>query len=180
MADIIEIVAYDPTWPHRAQAEMINLQQILGKEDIVAIEHVGSTAVPNLPAKPIIDIQIAVKDLTAVKEDFIKNLASANYQFWYENPDDTRLFFVKGFPPLGSGRTHHLHIVASDSQHWHQKLFFRNYLRQHPDTAKEYAHLKQELASQYQSDREKYTEAKSVFIQAICQLDLTIKSDSVD
>lgn len=167
--DCIELVPYDKQWPFMAKLEIKILYDVLPKNHILDIQHVGSTAIPGLSAKPIIDIQIAVDSLDAIKQQAIKLLKTIDYEFWYDNPDKERLFFVKGMPPFGEKRTHHVHIVELSSKHWQGKNFFRDYLIAHPETAQEYEKLKRQLAQQYKYDREMYTEAKTDFINAVLE-----------
>jgi GrpB-like predicted nucleotidyltransferase (UPF0157 family)/ribosomal protein S18 acetylase RimI-like enzyme len=169
-ADNIELVDYCSEWPKKAAAEIAHLRKILPGENILEYEHVGGTAVPGLIAKPIIDIQIAVKSLEIAKEELIKPLEADHYAYWYDNPDQDRMFFVKGLPPIGQGRTHHVHIVGMACPQWLDKILFRDYLIAHPDIAQEYAALKRELAGLHTQDREKYTDAKTEFIMRILDL----------
>lgn len=164
--DAIEIVPYDSAWPKLAEKEIATLKTILPSACLIDIQHVGSTAVSGLSAKPIIDIQIAVTSLPTIKPLAIEQLKNFGYVFWDENPEHDRLFFVKGMPPYGEKRTHHVHIVEPNSKHWREKLAFRDYLRSHPDAAHAYQQLKMQLMQQYRYDREAYTQAKTEFIQA--------------
>ena len=164
--DDIEIVPYDPTWPLKFEAEAARLRMILPNRLIVDIQHYGSTAVPGLAAKSIIDIILATSDLTAARAAFPPLLAREGYVFWADNPEDDRLFFVKGLPPGAPHRTHHLHVGETRGQLWSQ-LAFRDHLRAHPEDAAAYAALKRALAGRYRKDREAYTAAKGHFIQAM-------------
>ncbi|NNM58754.1 MAG: GNAT family N-acetyltransferase [Legionellales bacterium] len=165
--DSIQLVPYDPTWMKMAKSEIRILRELLPQNHVLDIQHVGSTAIPNIQAKPIIDIQIAVDSLVTIKPIAIELLEKHGYVYWHDNPDLERMFFVKGMPPFGEKRTHHVHIVEPSSQHWEGKLYFRDYLRLHPDVAKEYEGLKISLQKQYTYDRERYTKAKTEFINAI-------------
>jgi len=165
----IELVAYNPQWPIIAELEIKKLYQVLPAHNIVDIQHVGSTAIPGILAKPIIDIQIAVTSLIDAKLHFVNELKKIDYQYWSENPDPERLFFVKGMPPYGEKRTHHVHIVEPSSKHWREKIQFRDYLLSHPDVAQEYASLKIKLAELYRYDREQYTDEKTSFVNRILQ-----------
>jgi GrpB-like predicted nucleotidyltransferase (UPF0157 family) len=164
--DAIELAPYDPLWPTLAR-EIQKLQTVLPTRYVLDIQHVGSTAIPGLLAKPIIDIQIAVDSLSAIKPQAISQLKALGYAFWDENPDPTRLFFVKGMPPYGKKREAHIHIVEPNSKHWQDKLQFRDYLLEHPDIPHDYAQLKQALAEHYPYDREQYTQSKTAFIEDI-------------
>ncbi len=165
--DNIELTPYNSDWPALAEKEIKILAALLPQKHIVDIQHVGSTAIPGMIAKPIIDIQIAVDSLEIIKPIAIEILQSLDYQYWQDNPDPERLFFVKGMPPLGEKRTHHVHIVEPTSKHWTGKILFRDYLRAHPAVARDYEQLKINLANKYQHDREAYTEGKSLFLQGI-------------
>ena len=163
----IELVPYDRAWPQSAASEIILLRDVLPKEHILDIQHVGSTAVPGMLAKPIIDIQIATSSLNTLKPIAISTLKKLGYEYWYDNPDKERLFFAKGMPPFGDKRTHHVHIVEPGSRHWSEKIMFRDYLISHPDIAREYEQLKIKLAREYTYDREQYTREKTNFINTI-------------
>lgn len=91
-------------------------------------------------------------------------------EYWDSNPDPNRMFFVKGMPPYGEKRTHHVHIFEYNSDHWCNKLIFRNYLRSHADVAKEYEQLKAKLAQEHLYDREKYTDEKLDFVNRVLRL----------
>lgn len=97
-------------------------------------------------------------------------LQKLGYEYWTNNPDPNRMFFVKGMPPYGEQRTHHVHIFEHNSDHWCNKLIFRDYLRSHPDWAKEYEQLKAKLAHEHLYDREKYTDEKLDFVNRVLQL----------
>lgn len=166
-SDQISIEDYNPAWPQMAQNEILNLHEILPSDQILDIQHVGSTAIPHIRAKPIIDIQIAVKSLSDIKQIAIGKLPQLNYIYWAENPDPDRLFFIKDMPPFGKQRTFHVHICEIGNRHWIEKIKFRDYLIAHNDVAKAYEQLKIDLARKYPHHREKYTQAKTVFIQNI-------------
>lgn len=168
--DHVDIVPYNPVWLRLAQEEIAKLKSVLPENKIVDIQHVGSTAIPGLSAKPIIDIQIAVTSLQDMKLIVVPLLQKLNYEFWPDNPDPKHMFFVKGMPPYGEKRTHHVHIFEHNSDHWRNKLLFRDYLRKHPELAKEYEELKARLAEKYLYDREKYTDAKLTFVNKVLQL----------
>lgn len=168
-ADCIELISHQTNWHHLAETEIQLLKSVLPTQSILDIQHVGSTAIPNICAKPIIDIQIAVNSLTAAKQDSIDALKKLGYEYWADNPDPERLFFVKGMPPFGMKRTHHVHIVEPTSVHWQEKIQFRDYLLSHPQDALDYEKLKWELARQYRYDRESYTTSKTQFIRDILE-----------
>ncbi len=165
-ADRIEIVDPDRRWPARFAAERERIKSALGDAQWLEIEHFGSTAVPGLPAKPIIDVLVAVPDLKAARDAFPERISDLGYIFWSDNPATDRLFFVKGMPPYGAKRTHHLHVCERPSAMW-SRLDFRDYLRDHPDIAQDYAILKRDLAARHADDRDAYTDAKSQFIASV-------------
>lgn len=165
--DAIELVPYNTEWPKLAEIEIKKLFEALPKNHILDIQHVGSTAIFGMLAKPIIDIQIAVDSLKAIKPIAINILKLLGYVYWDENPDSERLFFVKGMPPFGKKRTHHVHIVEPGSKQWKNKIIFRDYLISHPELAHDYEKLKRSLATLYTYDREQYTDAKASFINKI-------------
>lgn len=157
----IEIVPYDPSWPTRFQAERALLAEVLSPWLVAPIEHVGSTSVPGLPAKPIIDILVPVESLETSRAS-IELLRQIGYVYYPYKPEQMH-WFCKPSPEV---RTHHLHMVAYRSPVWVERLAFRDALRTNPDLTSQYAELKLRLAVEHRVDRERYTEAKSPFIQA--------------
>jgi GrpB-like predicted nucleotidyltransferase (UPF0157 family) len=159
------IVPYDATWPEKFEAERALLARVLGDLVRGPIEHVGSTAVPDLAAKPIVDIMAGVKSLAA-SEPAKQRLAAHGYQY---APYEAELmhWFCKPSPAY---RTHHLHLVPYGSELYRQRLEFRDRLRADPRLAAEYAALKRELARQNEWDREAYTNAKWPFVRRVLGL----------
>ena len=164
--DEIEIVPYDPLWPFLFEEEATRLRAVLDPSLVIGLEHFGSTAVPGLAAKPIIDILIAVRSIADAQESAIEPLERLGYLYWDENPKTDRMYFVKGMPPHGERRTHHVHMTETSGEMW-QRLAFRDYLRTHPDEAANYERLKRALAVQHREDREAYTEAKKDYVEAV-------------
>jgi len=162
-ADRIEVAAADPGWAQRFAEEADTLRRALQLPDL-AIEHIGSTAVPGLDAKPIIDM-LLLPPPDYDRRSLIEPLERLGYQYWRENPKPERMFFVKGMPPFGNGRTHHVHLMEPDEVQ--RRLAFRDWLRSHPEDARRYAELKHELASRFPTDREAYTDGKSEVIAQI-------------
>ncbi len=176
--DSIELVPYDSQWPKMAEDEIKKLQEILPAHYIIDIQHVGSTAIPGMLAKPIIDIQIIVDSLTAIKQTAIDLLKTYDYVYWAEDPDPEKMFFVKGMPPFGEKRTHHIHIIEPKSKRGQDRIIFRDYLIAYPEVADEYEQLKIKLAQEYIYDREQYTDAKTKFIDDIlCKARATSHAD---
>ncbi|HCJ1159129.1 TPA: GNAT family N-acetyltransferase [Legionella pneumophila] len=165
--DSVELVPYDSQWPKIAEVEIKKLRKILPTNHVIDIQHVGSTAIPGMLAKPIIDIQITVDSLTAIKQTAIAVLKAYDYVYWAEDPDPEKMFFVKGMPPFGEKRTYHVHIIEPKSKRGHDRIIFRDYLIAHPEVAREYEQLKIELAHEYTYDREQYTDAKTQFIASV-------------
>jgi GrpB-like predicted nucleotidyltransferase (UPF0157 family) len=165
--DEVVIVEYNPRWPLMFQEEATRVFGVLDRDLIICIEHIGSTAILKLPAKPIIDILIVVRSLQRAKQVAVSPLEELGYAYWFDNPDSQRMFFVKGLPP-NSPRTHHIHIIESESI-LQERLLFRDYLRKHPDEALRYAELKRHLAQQFSTDREAYTSGKRDYVQFVLE-----------
>ena len=162
-ADGIALSAPDPAWPAQYAAEAARLVRVLPAVPALRLEHFGSTAVPNLRAKPVIDI-LVIHPQPERWPQLIAPIESLGYVCWRDNPRSDRLFFVKGMPPYGAHRTHHVHVrVPEDAE---KELAFRDLLRADSDVARRYEALKDELAARYPLDREAYTEAKTGFIEA--------------
>jgi GrpB-like predicted nucleotidyltransferase (UPF0157 family) len=158
----IHISTYDPAWPGLFEAERELLAGVLSPWLGGSIEHVGSTAVPGLSAKPVIDIMAGVASLGACR-DAISVLQNIGYHYSPYRADVMH-WFCK---PSLSFRTHHLHLVPYRSRLWTERLAFRDYLRSEPTVAHEYAELKERLAETYRFERESYTEAKGPFIERV-------------
>jgi GrpB-like predicted nucleotidyltransferase (UPF0157 family) len=164
--DEVEIVDYDPRWPLLFDEEAKRLRAVLDPSLIIGLEHFGSTAIPGLSAKPIIDILIAVRSLAAAQVTFAEALRRLDYVYWADNPKKDRMFFVKGMPPFGSKRSHHVHVTEPQGEMW-QRLAFRDYLRAHPEEAETYGGLKKRIAAEHKMDREVYTDAKSAYVASV-------------
>jgi len=167
----IDIVAYDAGWPARFEEERDLISQTLSAWLAGPIEHIGSTAVPGLDAKPIIDIMAGVHSLDASREAIE---AAAHIGYCYAPYRfDSEHWFCK---PSLFVRTHHLHLVPVGSRQWLEALAFRDRLRAHADAAAEYAALKRELARTHRFDREGYTRAKLPFITRVLKRALPKRS----
>jgi GrpB-like predicted nucleotidyltransferase (UPF0157 family) len=163
MSDTIVIVPYDPQWPQRFEQISRQLRSALG-EQALRIDHIGSTAVPNLAAKPVIDIQISVATLEPV-DAYRAAVESAGFVWRADNDDRTKRYFRE----LPGQRRIHIHVRRAGSWAEQLALLFRDYLRAHPDEAAQYATLKQRLAAEYSENRAGYTAAKGPFIWQIMQ-----------
>jgi len=163
MKEPVIIVDYDPEWPNVYAEERQQILDAVG-DIVAAIEHVGSTSVPGLGAKPIIDIMVGVHSL-ADAEKCIEPLSLIGYEYRPELEAfiPERRCFQRG--PADAHR--HLHMVEIASDFWKRHLLFRDFLRAHPDVAAEYERLKRALAAQFGRDREGYTDAKTSFIEAV-------------
>lgn len=148
-----------PDWPARFEAERQALEAAIGPWATGGIHHVGSTAVPGLDAKPVIDILVGVDGLESSRACF-GLLAQLGYLHAPYLPDEMH-WFCKPDP---ARRTHHLHLVPAGSQRFADELAFRDHLRGMPGAAAEYAALKRRLAGEHPDDREAYTAAKAAFV----------------
>lgn len=162
----VAIVTYDPHWPALFEEEKKQLLAWLPKELIGRIEHFGSTAVPGLAAKPIVDMLVEATDLEEVKRHVVPILESKGYDFFWRPTwgNDTPPWYAWFIRRNEEGtRTHHIHMIERHFEHW-DRLLFRDYLIAHPMAAMEYQTLKLRLAAEYPNDRVAYTKGKTEFI----------------
>jgi GrpB-like predicted nucleotidyltransferase (UPF0157 family) len=152
-------VPYDPRWPDLFQAELQRLRAAL-LPLAATIEHIGSTAVPGLAAKPVLDI-LAGYDDPELLQEFIVRFEAAGYEHRGEHGIPGREFFRRGKP-----RSYHVHFTLMGNTFWRQHLAFRDLLRSDPALRDGYAELKRQLAARYPTNREAYIEGKTEFIQA--------------
>ena len=161
--DPVVVIPYDEAWPALFEEERERIERAIGPL-VGEIEHVGSTAVPGLAAKPVIDIMVGVKSLDDTPI-LVERLEAMGYEYVpeFERQMPQRRYFRK----LRQGRrTHQIHLVErSDAAFWDRHVLFRDYLRRHPRVAEEYALLKHELSGRFRKDRAAYTEAKTAFIR---------------
>jgi len=168
-AEEVAVVPYDPRWPILFEMEKNHLRACLPENLVGRIEHFGSTAVPGLAAKPIIDILVEVADLEETKRKIAPILEGQGYDyFWRPTWGDDRPPFYAWFIKRDSRgvRTHHIHMVEPHFEHW-DRLLFRDYLINHPSVARKYAALKRRLARAHGGDRIAYTAAKTDFIRDV-------------
>lgn len=158
---IIQVVPYNPAWPEMFEAEAARIKQALG-ENCIEVYHIGSTSVPGLPAKPVIDMIPVVKDITKV-DAANEAMKALGYEPQGEFGIPFRRYFQKG----GDSRTHHVHIFEQGSPEIERHLKFRDWMRSHPEDACAYAELKQQLAQQFPHDFLGYCQGKDGFIGAI-------------
>jgi GrpB-like predicted nucleotidyltransferase (UPF0157 family) len=160
----VELSEYDPKWPSRFDVEKSFLMGIIGKWLCGSVEHVGSTAVPGLVAKPVIDIMFGVKSLEQSRPAIDALVKSGYEHFPYKK--NVMHWFCK---PSHAFRTHHLHLVPYGESLWRERIQFRDLLVSNQDIANEYSALKKDLADRYKEDREAYTEKKWPFIQLVLE-----------
>ncbi len=157
---VVRLVPYTPEWKRYYERERAALLAALG-DNILDIQHIGSTSIPGMPAKPIVDIAIAVTDFEQAKA-YIPIIERLWYEYKGEFGIPRRHYFVKGDP-----RLFHLHMSEIHSTEWQNTLLFRDYLRGHPDIANDYAQLKQQLAARFPQDREAYLDGKTEFVEGV-------------
>jgi len=162
--DKVELEEYTSKWHESYLEEEKKLKEVL-KDILIEIEHVGSTSIPNLKSKPIVDIAIAVKDLGEV-EKYAKDLEDAGYNFRYDNGVKGEYLVRKG---PEENRTHYIHIVELNSEKWLNFILFKRHLLNNPEVVKEYENLKVELSEKFSDDRKSYTAAKNEFIASIIE-----------
>lgn len=167
-AETVEIADYDPAWPRRFEEEAARLRARLDGL-IGRIEHIGSTAVPGLAAKPIVDLMVEVPDLETVRSRIAPRLSREGYEFFWRptspgDPDIAYAWFIRR--DASGKRTHHIHMTPPGSPYW-DRVTFRDHLRSHPEDAAAYAALKREAARSHKTDRAAYARAKSAFIREI-------------
>jgi len=163
----IQIVAYDPSWPGQFAEEEAFLRSRLPEGMVVRIEHFGSTAVPGLAAKPVIDILAEVRSLDEARVCIAPILESEGYEYFWRPEFEGPPYYAWFIKRNASGtRTHHIHMVEADSRLW-IRLYFRDYLREFPGEAQRYSALKRALAAQFPGDRVGYTRGKSEYINSV-------------
>lgn len=150
-------------WKKVFENEKVLLSEIL-KDMYIAIEHVGSTAIPDILAKPIIDIAVGIKDISDTMA-IISIMEEHGYV--YRPGSEEKLLFTKGYQ---NTRTHHLHIEEYGKQCWINHVYFRNCLLENHDLRSEYVEIKKQLAEKYPNDREQYTTEKAAFIERVISL----------
>jgi len=158
----VKLISYKPAWKKLYKKEEELLHHALSKY-VSDIQHVGSTSVPGVKSKPIIDIAVGVKSLKIGKK-FIGPLKKMGYEYMGNAGVRGRLFFAKG---SRKNRTHYLHVEKLNSKNWQNHIIFRNYLRSHKNAIKEYNELKERLAKEFKNDRDQYTSKKEFFIRKI-------------
>lgn len=154
----VEVVEYDPTWTGKFEEESGKIRRLFDSE-LVAIHHIGSTSVPGLDAKPIIDMMPVVRQIERV-DGLIGHMEALGYRSFGEHGIPGRRFFAKG----EDVRTVHVHIFEAEDEGVVRHLAFRDYLMAFPDVRIEYAALKKQLASQHPDDIESYIQGKQEWV----------------
>ncbi|GAA0672626.1 GrpB family protein [Natronoarchaeum mannanilyticum] len=160
----VELVEHRKGWHRLADEERSHLNDALS-DSVDEIEHVGSTAIEGLPAKPVLDL-LAITDELAPKSECATKLEPEGYELRENDPVPDRLFFARG---PAEERTHYLSIAERGSECHREQIAFRDHLRANPDAAAEYARLKRKLAKAHPDDRASYTERKSAFVERILE-----------
>ncbi len=168
MKEPIDIVPYDAEWASRYAGIESQLKRLLPRMIAQRITHIGSTAVPGMHAKPVIDVQVEVSDMEAVCRDVVPRMEEAGYEFiWRPTMGDEAPFYAWFILRDASGaRTAHVHMVEP-GQASVDRIVFRDYLREHPEELAAYAALKEDLARTFKRDRAAYTRGKTDFINGV-------------
>ncbi|MFP4418895.1 MAG: GrpB family protein, partial [Chitinispirillaceae bacterium] len=159
--DQIQLAEYDPTWSRQYQKFSRWLKSYFGSDIIRRTEHFGSTAIPGIWAKPIVDILAEVPSFSRARERMLPKLTEEWEYCWYSN----HMMLIKRDSFMGK-RVLHVHLAPRDHDMW-ERLSFRDYLRSHPKEAAEYSRLKRQIVTQYSDDRERYTWSKGEFVRAV-------------
>jgi GrpB-like predicted nucleotidyltransferase (UPF0157 family) len=167
----IYVASYDPRWPHMFEEEKKLILDAIG-DWTVAIEHVGSTSIPGIAAKPVIDICVGVRRIGEAYKTIFP-LSKLGYRCMGEAGIPERLYFKKPADsvslrlPGAVPRTHQIHMYETSNPEWERHLAFRDYLRANPGERDEYEALKRRLAIEYTHDIEAYADAKGEFVERV-------------
>jgi GrpB-like predicted nucleotidyltransferase (UPF0157 family) len=160
----VEIEPYDPAWPDRFADQVGRVSALLGPWLAAPVEHIGATSVPDLPAKPVIDMLAPIRSLDAA-QTAVGVLEADGWLFWPDDPCRRyRLWFLR---PRPQARTHHLHVIEHGHQQARALLAFRDALRDDVGLRREYAELKRRLAEAHRDNRNAYTNAKAGFVERV-------------
>ncbi|RKD30022.1 GrpB family protein [Thermohalobacter berrensis] len=157
----VEVVSYNSDWENKFKEEAKEIEKVL-RDILINIYHIGSTAIPNIKAKPVIDILVEVEDIDKV-DKYNQGMEKLGYEPMGEYGIPKRRFFIKG----GNNRTHHVHIFQRGNEEIERHINFKEYMIAHPNEAEKYSKLKEELSKKYKYDIESYVEGKSKFIREI-------------
>jgi len=159
----VKLEPHSERWRQLFDEEAARIRAAIG-EVVATIEHIGSTSIGGIAAKPIIDIAVGVEKI-ADGARCVRPLENTGYEYRGEHGIAGRFYFVKGEP-----RSHHLHMVEMGSDFWRSHLLFRDYLRENQTIAEEYENLKKELAKRYAENREAYSNGKAAFIENVLKI----------
>ena len=162
------IFDYDSQWPVIYEEEKQRILTV-GGDKVLCVEHIGSTSVVGLGAKPIIDMMVGVDGLVS-SNDLLPMLRIIGYDDVTPEPDDPEWFYCLSKVYRGEKvrlQNFHIHLIMFGSKTWERHILFRDFLRTHPGAARKYDRLKREMAARYSSDREAYTNSKTQFITSI-------------
>jgi GrpB-like predicted nucleotidyltransferase (UPF0157 family) len=161
----LSLVSYDDEWPAQFKIEAQYLMELLPEESLLEFHHIGSTAIPDMPAKPIIDLGIMIVSFEDAKEKILPVLEKNGYEYlWREDRTPPFMTFIKKNEE--GIRTHHVHLAEEEHNFW-DRLYFREYLKQNRDEARNYFELKDQLCKKFTDDREAYTDGKSDYVAKI-------------
>jgi GrpB-like predicted nucleotidyltransferase (UPF0157 family) len=160
---VVRLAPYSSRWSELYELEEQSLREAIGAY-VLDIQHVGSTAIPGMVAKPILDVVVAIDSFEAAAV-CIEPMERLGYEYRGENGIPRRHYFTKGEP-----RTHHVHMLEQDNPEWRRMIVFRDALRSDPSLAEEYAMLKKELAKKHSSNRVAYTDGKAAFVERVVAL----------
>jgi GrpB-like predicted nucleotidyltransferase (UPF0157 family) len=162
MTRVIEVVPYDSSWPTKYQLEVNRLKQVL-RDEIVSAHHIGSTSIPGIRAKPIIDIMFEVRDISKI-DGYNQQMIDLGYEPRGELGIPGRRYFSREEPK--DVRTHHLHVYQTGDTSLIRHIAFRDFMIAHPVDADAYARLKEELAEKFHDDVDEYIAGKGSFVDA--------------
>ena len=162
--DAVVLCEFSVDYPKKFQEE-VRLLRAVFPDCECRFHHIGSTAIPSILSKPIIDIAVELESFPLVKDE-IAEVEKLGYRYWNSNPNENHQFFFKNLP-----RTHHLHVCPVGAEKLERELRFRDRLLLDETLKSQYEDLKKSLAKKYHMDREKYTDMKSEFINTVLQLD---------
>nr|WP_319537825.1 GrpB family protein [uncultured Methanospirillum sp.] len=165
-ADEVRLIPYDPSWPAMATSFIDTFYEEFGSDIITRMEHYGSTSIPGMPAKPILDFLVEVSSLQEAIARIVWLTDTKNWEYWWYGDHIT---LIKRDEKTRA-RTHHVHITSCNHKIWNN-LVFRDRLRSNPVLAKQYADLKYRLAAEFTIDREAYTRAKGDFVRRVMRID---------
>ena len=169
--EIVVVSEYDPEWINEYEQEKVKIRRVLS-DVLLRIEHIGSTSIPKLGSKPIIDMMVGVADIQQVSEVYITGLEGIGYEYVFKPDFPERRFFRRGEWRAG---THHLHIYEYESENWMNNILFRDYLKNDSSMMEEYYFLKKKLEQQHKHDRVAYTDGKSDFIGMVIEMAKKVK-----